>query len=117
MKLQTIKSAEGKDEYVLLPVNAYLRLRNEIDRVLKIDKPDAKADYIAFDPANYVNNPIALARIHAGLSQSELAARANVTQAYVSKIERQEDVSPKVILKFNAAFKAAPKSASRRKKI
>jgi DNA-binding XRE family transcriptional regulator len=113
MKLQTIKSPEGKDEYVLLPVDAYLRLRSEIDRVLKIDKPTTKDEYIDFDPANYVNNPIALARINAGLSQTELAERTGVTQAYVSKIERQELVSPKVILKFSAAFKPA----TRRRKI
>lgn len=105
MKLQTIKSPEGKDEYVLLPVNAYLRLRSEIDRVLKIDKPTTKDEYIDFDPAIYVTNPIALKRINAGLSQAELAAHAGVTQAYVSKIERQESVSPKVVLKFSAAFK------------
>ncbi len=117
MKLQTIKSPEGKDEYVLLPVNAYLRLRSEIDHVLKIDKPTTKGEYIDFDPANYVSNPIALARINAGLSQAELAARAGVTQSYVSKIERQELVSPKVILKFNAAFKVASKSVRQRKKI
>jgi DNA-binding XRE family transcriptional regulator len=117
MKLQTIKSAEGRDEYVLLPMSAYIRLRGEIDRVLKISKPNAKDDYIAFDPANYVNNPIALARITAGLSQAELAERAGVTQAYVSKIERQELVSPKVILKFNAAFEVAPKSVRQRKKV
>jgi DNA-binding XRE family transcriptional regulator len=113
MKLQTIKSPEGKDEYVLLPVNAYIRLRSEIDRVLKIDKSTTRGEYITFDPANYVNNPIALARINAGLSQAELAARAGVTQAYVSKIERQEMVSPKMVLKFSAAFKAV----SQRKKI
>lgn len=117
MKLQTIKSPEGKDEYVLLPVNAYMRLRSEIDRVLKISKPSAKDEYITFDPANYVSNPIALARINAGLSQVELAERAGVTQAYVSKIERQDGVSPKVMLKFNAAFKVAPKTTPQRKKI
>ena len=100
-----------------LIMNAYIRLRNEIDRVLKTIRPNATDAYIDFDPTNYVKSPIALARINAGLSQSELAARASVTQAYVSKIERQEDVSPKVILKFNAAFKVAPKSAPRRKKI
>jgi ribosome-binding protein aMBF1 (putative translation factor) len=94
-----------------LIMNAYLRLRSEIDRVLKTIRPNATDQYIDFDPTNYVNNPIVLARISAGLSQAELAARAGVTQAYVSKIERQEAVSPKVILKFNAAFKVKPKVA------
>lgn len=96
-----------------LPANPYLRLRSEIDRVMKIGKPSEKDNYIDFDPANYVSNPIALARSNAGLSQAELAERAGVTQAYVSKIERQELVSPKVVLKFSAAFKPA----TRRKKI
>jgi DNA-binding XRE family transcriptional regulator len=101
------------NESIELAVNAYLSLRSEIDRVLKISKPSTKDVYIAFDPANYVKNPIALARINAGPSQAELAARAGVTQAYVSKIERQEMVSPKMVLKFSAAFKAG----WRRKKI
>jgi ribosome-binding protein aMBF1 (putative translation factor) len=100
-----------------LIMNVYLLLRSEIDRVLKIDKPTTKDECIDFDAANYVSNPIALARINAGLSQAELAAHAGVTQAYVSKTERQELVSQKVILKFNAAFKVAPKSVRQRKKI
>jgi ribosome-binding protein aMBF1 (putative translation factor) len=84
-----------------------------IDRVLKIDKSATKDEYIDFDPANYVNNPIALARINAGPSQTELAARAGVTQAYVSKIERQELVSSKVALKFSTAFKAVSRRTKR----
>ncbi len=112
MKLQTIKSAEGIDEYVLLPVHVYNSLRNEIDCVLKKVGKKTKDDYIAFDPANYIKNPIALARIKIGMTQAELAVRAGVTQAYVSKIERQELPSPKVVLRFRRALKSDGKHAA-----
>ena len=41
-------------------------------------------DYAPFDPADYVDNPIALARIKAGIAQAELAKRMKVTQAYAT---------------------------------
>jgi ribosome-binding protein aMBF1 (putative translation factor) len=103
MKLQTINSTTGQPEYVLLPINVYYALRNEIQEKMRSAKH--QNDYIPFDPANYVDNPIALARIKAGITQEELAKRMCVTQAYVSKIERQNTVSAKVLNKVKMALK------------
>lgn len=50
-------------------------------------KIKSKSDYVTFDLADYADNPIALARIKADITQEGLAKRMKVTQAYISKIE------------------------------
>jgi ribosome-binding protein aMBF1 (putative translation factor) len=102
MTLQTIKSIEGKTEYVLLPVGIYNLLRSEIEQALK--KKYNNDDYIPFKVENYVDNPVALARINAGITQEELAKRMKVTQAYISKLETQDKVTAKVIKKVKEAI-------------
>ena len=62
-------------------------------------------DYDAFDPADYVDNPIALARIKAGITQESLAKKMGVTQAYISKIEAQDQVTAKLLQKIKMALK------------
>ncbi len=91
-----IKSVDGKAEYVLLPVKTYQILKHEIDKLLE--------DYESFNLNDYVNNPVALARINANLTQKELAQRMNVSQAYISKLESQHFVSAKVMSKVIAAI-------------
>lgn len=102
MNLQTIKSMDGKVEYVLLPVAVYHALRRQITEQLKHSQENE--DDEVFDPADYVNNPVALARIQAGITQEELAKLMNVTQAYISKIENQERVTPKMMQKVTKAI-------------
>jgi DNA-binding XRE family transcriptional regulator len=102
MKLQIIKSVEGEDEYVLLPIHVYKVLREEIEKRLKNNKD--KTDYVPFDPADYVDNPVALVRIRAGITQEELASRMGVTQAYISKIESQDSVTAKIVQKVKVAL-------------
>lgn len=101
MNLQTIKSMDGKVEYVLLPVAAYQALRHQITEQLKQAKED---QYEVFDPADYIDNPVALARIQAGITQEELAKLMSVTQAYVSKIENQEKITAKMMQKVTKAI-------------
>lgn len=100
MNLQTIKSLDGKVEYILLPVATYNALRHQITEQLKHNQED----YEIFNPADYVDNPIALARIQAGLTQEELATLMSVTQAYISKIENQEKVTTKMLTKVKQAL-------------
>ena len=102
MNLQTIKSLSGQIEYVLLPFATYTALEDEITK--KLNDIEENGEYALFDPADYVDNPVALARIIACISQKELAKRMGVTQAYISKLERQEKVSAKVMLKVNGAL-------------
>ena len=102
MNLQTIKSMDGRVEYVLLPIAAYQALRIQITEQLKQTNEDQ--EYEVFDPADYIDNPVALARIQAGITQEELARLMNVTQAYVSKIENQGRVTPKMMQKVTKAI-------------
>ena len=102
MNLQTIKSMDGKVEYVLLPVAAYHALRRQITEQLKHSQENE--DYEVFVPSDDIDNPVALARIQAGITQEELAKLMSVTQAYVSKIENQEKVTPKIMQKVTKAI-------------
>ena len=102
MNLQTIKSMDGKVEYVLLPVAAYHALRRQITDQLKHSQENE--NYEVFDPSDYIENPVALARIQAGITQEELARLMSVTQAYVSKIENKYRVTPKMLKKIRLAL-------------
>lgn len=105
MNLQTIKSIDGKIEYVLLPVDTYHLLKKQIDQVVYLI--DSAEEYISFELENYVQNPVALARIRANLTQEELAERLKVSQAYISKIESKDDakISAKLLVKIMNAIK------------
>lgn len=102
-KVQVIQSLDGKPEYVLVPYSVYRSLKTKIDAALTKSTPND--DFQPYHLAEYVDNPAALARIKARLSQKELATRMGVTQAYVSKIERQDTVSAKVLDKVVTAIK------------
>ncbi len=102
MNLQTIKSMDGKVEYILLPIAAYQALRHQITKQLKQANEDQ--EYEVFDPTDYIDNPVALARIQASITQEELAKLMSVTQAYVSKIENQEKVTAKIMQKVTTAI-------------
>ncbi|HSW69423.1 MAG TPA: helix-turn-helix transcriptional regulator [Gammaproteobacteria bacterium] len=102
MTLQIIKSIDGKAEYVLLPFNVYHALRDEIEKAL--NKKYSSEDYVPFELTDYVDNPVALARINASITQEELAKRMNVTQAYISKLEAQSKVTAKVLKKVKTAI-------------
>lgn len=104
MTLQTIKSMDGRPEYVLLPMAIYKVLQQPIEREVKRLRA-SDDDFVPFEPADYIDNPIALARIKAHVRQKELAALLGVTQAYVSKVENQEAVSPMLLARVRSALK------------
>ena len=98
MNLQIIKSSSGKPEYVLLPIAIYNALKSVIQKQLE-------DEYVEFDAADYIDNPVALIRIKARMTQEELAKHLNVSQAYVSKIENQKKVSIKILQKVKDSLK------------
>jgi DNA-binding XRE family transcriptional regulator len=111
--LQTIKSINGITEYVLLPMAVYRVLHKAIERELKrLEASSTKDDYVPFDPADYIDNPIALARIKANVRQAELAKLLGVTQAYISKVENQDKVSPELLARVRKAINQGAKKAS-----
>lgn len=103
MNLQIIRSIEGKAEYVLLPIQIFNVLSQEIEK--KCKEIDPHQDYVPFEVSDYIDNPIALARIKAHITQEELAKRMKVTQAYISKIEKQKKVTAKLLHKIKEALK------------
>ncbi len=107
LNLQIIKSISGKPEFVLIPVAVYNALRDQIeDELAGLEAvADKSGDYAPFVLEDYVDSPIALARIKAKVTQKELGKRLGVTQAYISKVERQIKVSPKLLMKVKAALK------------
>ena len=106
MNLQTIKDIHGKAEYVLLPVQVYDVLKEQIED--ELSRPEAWADqeedYVDFDPADYVENPVALARLQAQVKQVDLARYMKVTQSYISKLEHADIVSDEALQKVKAAL-------------
>ncbi|MEY3182501.1 MAG: hypothetical protein RLZ35_486 [Pseudomonadota bacterium] len=100
MNLNTIKAVDGQ-EFVLLPLSCYQRLKNQIDSYIEKEKQE----YVPFVLEDYIDNPIALVRIQAGMTQQQLAVLLNVSQAYVSKLESSQRVSSKMMLKVNQVIK------------
>jgi predicted transcriptional regulator len=62
-------------------------------------------DYESFEINDYIDNPVALARINARITQKTLAKRMHVTQAYISKLEAQHKDSAKMLMKVKTAIK------------
>ena len=106
MTLQKIKSIHGKDEYVLIPMAVYRTLKEQIEKELAACEAnqDAEQAYEPFVLEDYVDNPVALARIKAGITQEELAQRLGVSQAYVSQIERRSQVTNKMLERVHIAI-------------
>ena len=107
LNLQIIKSMSGQPEFVLIPVAVYNALREQIeDELAGLETVrEKRADYVPFALENYVDSPVAIARIKANVTQKELAKRLGVTQAYISKVEHQTKVTPKLLAKVKAALK------------
>lgn len=106
MMLQKIKSIHGKDEYVLLPMAVYRALKDQIEKELATCEvgEDAEQAYEPFVLEDYVDNPVALARIKAGITQEQLALRMGVSQAYVSQIERRSKITNKMLERVHSAI-------------
>ena len=107
LNLQIIKSISGKPEFVLIPVAVYNALRDQIeDELAGLEAAaDKGGDYVPFALEDYVDSPVALARIKANVTQKVLAKRLGVTQAYISKVEHQTKFTPKLLAKVKAALK------------
>lgn len=101
LTLQTIKNVSGQPEYVLLPLFAYEKLKQDIDLILA----NQNEDYVSFDPRDFIKNSIALRRMEAKVTQAELAKQLGVSQAYISKIEHDDyKVTSKVLERAYSAI-------------
>ena len=84
----------------------YLELKEQIQAKLAVlaNGSASEDDYEDFDPVDYVQNPIALARLRAGVKQSDLARALGVSQPYLSKLERAEQVSKTALQRVQAVL-------------
>ncbi len=90
---------QDKPAFVVIPYADYIELTSST-------KSDDN-EHVPFMLSDYIQNPIRVARIEAGLSQMQLAERLGVTQGYVSRIEgRNFKISDKLMLKVNTALAA-----------
>lgn len=60
--------------------------------------------YESFVLEDYVDNPVALVRIKAAITQEQLAQRLGVSQAYVSQLERRTTVTNKMLEQVRSAI-------------
>ncbi|MSP53369.1 MAG: XRE family transcriptional regulator [Gammaproteobacteria bacterium] len=101
MNLQVIKSTSGAPEFVLLPIFIYEKLSLKLQAELVAQDPD----YVPFVLEDYIDNPVALARMKVHVTQEALATAMDVSQAYISKLEAQKKVSAKMLNKVHDALR------------
>ena len=65
---------------------------------------DQEDDYVDFDPTDYVDNPVALARMKAQVKQIDLARKMQVPQSYIFKLEHADQVSDEALQKVKTAL-------------
>ena len=106
MTLQKIKSIQGKDEYIQLPIAVYRVLKDQIEKELVVCEAN-RDDEQACEPfvlEDYVDNPVALARIRAGITQEQLAQRLGASQSCVSQMERRDNITSKMLEPVHAVI-------------
>lgn len=101
MNLQVIKSTQGQPEFVLLPFKVYEKFSDKLKTELSTAED---SEYVPFVLEDYIDNPVALARMKAHITQEALAAAMDVSQAYISKLEIQDKVTPKMLEKAMTAL-------------
>ncbi len=82
MSYQTIKDASGAIQYVVVPYADFLRLSSRVETAV----PNEVVERVIMGKLS----PIRGWREHLGLTQSEVAARMEISQAALAQIESSE---------------------------
>ena len=82
LSYQTIKDASGAIQYVVVPYADFLRLSSKAETAV----PNEVVERVIMDKLT----PIRAWREHLGLTQSEVAARMEISQAALAQIEAPE---------------------------
>lgn len=92
---------QGKPAFAVIPYEEYLALTQ---KGLELAGNDDE-EYVPFVLSDYINNLVRVARIEAGVTQGDLAARLGVTQGYISKIEgRNYKISDRLMKRVKIAL-------------
>ena len=94
MNIQIINNKHNQAEYALLPIKLYRSLEPQIKEAQLND------EFVVFNLDDFVTNPVANIRIKKGLTQKQLATKMEVSQAYISKLEQQSNISDKTLFKI-----------------
>ncbi len=65
---------------------------------------EQEEDYVDFDAADYVDSPVALARMKARVKQIDLARQMQVPSSYISKLEHADQVPDEALQKVQGAL-------------
>jgi hypothetical protein len=105
-ELKALASAHGigYQPYARLVLTRHVRTQKKL-------RSSSDDHYVPFDPADYVSNPISLARLKARVRQNELANLLGVTPAFLKKAEKQETVSPKLLERVKEALSKRSKTS------
>jgi ribosome-binding protein aMBF1 (putative translation factor) len=106
MNFNTIEALGGQ-RFVLFPADDYARIEKDVQALLRKHVAVSRAkkmDYEPFVLTDYVRNPVALARINAGVTQVDLAKRLGVSQPYIAKLEAQGRVSKEKLEQVTAVL-------------
>ena len=91
---------KGKPAFVVIPYDDYVALSAARARRVR-----GKDEFVPFVLSEYIQNPIRVMRVEAGLNQSQLAKRLGVSQGYVSRIEgRNFKVSDQLLSRAKTAL-------------
>lgn len=82
LSYQTIKDASGAIQYVVVPYADFLRLSSRVETAV----PNEVVERVIMDKLT----PIRAWREHLGLTQSEVAARMEISQAALAQLESSE---------------------------
>lgn len=86
MTLHKIKSVQRKDKYVLLAKVTYHTLKDQIGKELTAFKTNKDAEHTKESCVleDYVDNPVDLTRIKAGIAEEKLVRQLGLSQALMN---------------------------------
>lgn len=111
MQPQIIRNLQGDEEFCVLPITVYERLKDKINLELELLASASSDSFSDEDNSptssdSVISNPVTMMRLRAGIKQKDLAEQLGVTQAYVSKIENSDSVSPRFVARVRTAIQA-----------
>lgn len=96
---------QQQPEFAVIPWSEYQRLCKQAAEQITRPADESDNDYLDFDLAHYITNPIRRLRVKAGCTQSHIAKTLGVSQAYIAKIEHEDyQPTPELIERIKSAL-------------
>ncbi len=98
--LDSVRQMKAGKGHVAMSSEKSARMKSDCET-----NQEARPVYESFVLEDYVDNPVALARIKAGITQEQLAQRLGVSQAYISQLEHYTRVTNKILERIHNAIR------------